>query len=66
MVGMGLLADGELVVVETDDDRFLGSVDVQPDVLVVRSGFVGRPILVAHEDVVRVTPFAEWTDDGAE
>jgi hypothetical protein len=56
---MGWLSGGELLVVETDDDWFLGTVDVLPDVLVVRRGFVGRPVLVAHEGVVRVTPAGE-------
>jgi hypothetical protein len=59
---MGLLADGELVVVETEDDLFLGTAEVLADVIVVRSGFVGRPVVLAHEDVMRVTPFSEFTD----
>jgi hypothetical protein len=61
-VRMGLLAGGELVVVETEDDLFLGTAEVLADVIVVRSGFVGRPVVLAHEDVVRVTPFAEFSD----
>jgi hypothetical protein len=56
---MGWLADGELLVVETEDDWFLGTVEVLPDVVVVRSGFVGRPVVLRHEDVVRVTPALE-------
>lgn len=56
---MGWLADGELLVVETEDDWFVGTVEVLPDVLVVRSGFVGRPVVLPHEDVVRVTPAVE-------
>jgi hypothetical protein len=56
---MGWLADGELLVVETEDDWFLGTVEVLPDVVVVRSRFVGRPVVLRHEDVVRVTPALE-------
>jgi hypothetical protein len=60
---MGLLAGGELVVVETEDDLFLGTAEVLADVVVVRSGFVGHPKILAHEDVVRVTPFSEWDEE---
>jgi hypothetical protein len=60
---MGFLADGELVVIETDDDRFLGTAEVLADVIVVRSGFVGRPTVVAHEDVRGVTLFSS-RDEG--
>jgi hypothetical protein len=60
---MGFLAGGELVVVETEDDRFLGTAEALAGGLVVRSGLVGRPTVVAHADVLRVTPFAEWDDD---
>lgn len=62
---MGFLADGELVVLETDDDRFLGTAEVLVDVVVVRSGFVGRPTVVAHEDITRVTLFSEWEGNSA-
>lgn len=65
-VAMGMLAGGELVVVETDEERFLGTVEVLADVLVVRSGFRGHPARVAHEDVLRVTPVGEWSDNHAE
>lgn len=48
------LGHGELMLVETDEGRFLGTVEVPEDVLVIRSGFVGRPVVVLQEDVVRV------------
>ena len=63
MLTMGWLAHGELVVVETEDDLFLGTAEVLADVLVVRNGLVGRPMLLSHEDVVRVTAFADFEDD---
>ncbi len=51
---------GELAVVETDDDWFLGTVELTADVLIIRTGFVGRPAVVPHEDVVRVVPAVEY------
>lgn len=59
---MGWLAGGELVVVETDEDWFLGTVEVLAEVLVIRNGYVGRPTVLAHEDVVRVRPYDEVVD----
>jgi hypothetical protein len=64
MVRMGWLAGGELLVVETDGDRFMGSVEVTGDHAIVRTGFVGRPTVLALEDVVRVTPASEYEDEG--
>ncbi|GAC1594706.1 MAG: hypothetical protein NVS3B21_16990 [Acidimicrobiales bacterium] len=59
---MGLLADGELLVVETDDDWFMGSVEVTADCAIVRTGFVGRPTVLALEDIVRIAPAWEFLD----
>jgi hypothetical protein len=60
---MGVLADGGLVVVETDDDWFLGTVELTADFVIIRTGFVGRPTVVAHEDVTRVVPAAEYLEE---
>lgn len=57
------LGHGELMLVETEDDRFLGTVEVVGDDFVVRSGFVGRPTLVPQEDVVRVSLASELDVD---
>ena len=65
MLRMVFLAAGELVVVETDDDWYLGTAEVTPDALIVRNGFVGRPTVLAHEDVVRVVPAVEYLDADA-
>jgi hypothetical protein len=59
------LCDGELVVVETHEDDLLGTAQVQGDVLVVRSGYVGRPAVVPLAEVLLVTratehPMVEW------
>jgi hypothetical protein len=56
---MGFLGRGEVMLVETDEDWFLGTVEVTAEALVVRSGFVGRPVLVPHEEVVRVVLASE-------
>ncbi|GAC1526633.1 MAG: hypothetical protein NVS3B1_16260 [Marmoricola sp.] len=60
---MGWLAHGELVVLETEDDRFVGTAEVTEHAVVVRSGRVGRPVVVPHEEVVRVTRHADLADD---
>jgi hypothetical protein len=63
---VGFVADGQLVVVETDDDWFLGTAELTADTLIVRSGFVGRPVVLAHEEVTRIAPVGEYfTDDEA-
>ena len=56
------LGSGELMVVETDDDLFLGTVEVRGDALVIRDGFVGRPTLVDINDVVGLTLAYEHPD----
>ncbi|MGB8652792.1 MAG: hypothetical protein WCD35_19260 [Mycobacteriales bacterium] len=50
------LAQGDLVVVETENDVFLGTAEVADGFLVIRSGYVGRPTLVALEDVEIIVP----------
>ena len=56
------LHDGELVVVQTHDDDLLGTAQVQGDVLVVRSGYVGRPAVVPLAEVLLVTRATEHPD----
>ena len=50
-----LMANGEVLVVETELSRFLGTVEVRDGEFVVRSGFVGRPVVLSASDVVSVT-----------
>lgn len=50
-----LMANGEVLVVETELHRFLGTVEVRDGEFVVRSGFVGRPVVLSASDVVSVT-----------
>lgn len=63
---MAMPAAGELVVVETEDDWFLGTVELAGDVLIVRSGFVGRPVVLAAEDDRRIVPAAEYLERSVE
>ena len=50
----GLWMD-QLVVVETEEDHFLGQVDLLPDGVVrVRSGFRGHPHLLDAQDVTSI------------
>ncbi|MFN2538751.1 MAG: hypothetical protein ABR549_11500 [Mycobacteriales bacterium] len=57
-----LLAHGEVVVVSTDDDQFLGTVEIVDGTAVIRSGYVGRPVLVPLEEIVAVLPAHEHPD----
>jgi hypothetical protein len=50
-----LMANGELVVVETQDARYLGTVEVREGDFIVRSGFAGRPVVLSASEVVSVT-----------
>lgn len=54
-----LLNHGELVVVETEDDLWLGTAEVLGETLVVRSGYVGRPVVLDVDEVVSVLPATE-------
>jgi len=52
-------AAAELVVVETDDDHYLGTLDTAPDGrLWVRTGRRGHPIRLHKDDVIAITPAA--------
>ena len=50
----GLWQD-QLVVVETEEDHFLGMVDLLPNGIVrVRSGFRGHPHLLSADEVISI------------
>jgi hypothetical protein len=57
-----LLAHGDVLVVETEDDTVLGTAEVVGDTLVVRSGYRGHPTVLALADVERITPVGEHED----
>lgn len=50
------------MVVETADDVFLGTVELANDLVIVRSGYVGRPVTLPADQVVRITPATEHPD----
>ena len=53
------LADEQLVVVETEDDHYLGTAEVRGGYSIVRNGYVGRPVHLNLADVQRITPATE-------
>jgi hypothetical protein len=57
---MNMIADGELLVVETDEELYLGTAEATPAGLVMRSGFVGRPTVLRYEDVVHLQRYDDW------
>ena len=57
-----LLADSRLLVVEIEDDGFLGTADLKDGFLVMRCDHVGRLVLIPVEQVQRVTPAVERPD----
>lgn len=51
---------GTLVVVETEDNAYLGTLAINPDGRVaVRTGLVGHPPLLDLDEIEAVTPAAE-------
>lgn len=46
----------EIFVVETDDDILIGMIEFVKGAVIVRNGFVGRPMRVLSRDIVRVLP----------
>ncbi len=57
---MTYLANGQLVVIETEDATYLGTAQVDGDALVVRSGFVGRPTVLPVTEVLGVTLASDY------
>lgn len=57
-----LLNHGELVVVETETERWVGLVELRADQLVIRSGRAGRPRLVDADAVIRIVPAADLAE----
>lgn len=46
----------EIFVIETGDDILIGMVEFVKGGIVVRNGFVGRPVRVEAVDLVRLLP----------
>ena len=62
-VTRSLIAHGELVVVETEDEAFLGTAELTAAGIVVRTGYRGHPVLIAAQDVVSISPASEALDE---
>lgn len=52
----------DLMVVETEDDRYLGTLDVKGKQVTIRTGLQGRPKVLDLADVLDVTPAAGHPD----
>jgi hypothetical protein len=57
-----LLTDGLFVLETTDGEAWLGQLEFQDGAVVVLTGFVGRPPVVAQEDVLSITPAGDHPD----
>jgi hypothetical protein len=55
-------ADGLFVLETTDGDAFLGQLVFSSGGVVIHSGFVGRPHVIAQEDVASIQPAAQHPD----
>ena len=49
-------------MVETEEELHLGTVEVVEGALVVRSGYVGRPVVLDACEVLSLTPASEHPD----
>lgn len=49
-------SQGEMVVVETEDDQFLGFVENQGDTVIVRTGRRGHPTILQRADIESILP----------
>jgi hypothetical protein len=54
-----LIAHGELVVVETEDDVYLGTAEFRNGSVIVRTGYRGHPTRVPMQDVTGITVASE-------
>jgi hypothetical protein len=57
-----LIAHGEVVVVETEDDVFVGTAEFVGDSVVVRSGFRGHPVVIPVGELVSINPASGHED----
>lgn len=54
--------DGMFVLETTEGDAFLGQLVFSDGGVVVHNGFVGRPHVIAQEDVASIQPAAQHPD----
>ena len=55
-------ADGLFVIETAEGDAFIGHLEFDRHAVSVHNGFVGRPPIVAQDDVLSITPAAEHPD----
>lgn len=56
------MSNTNLYIIETTDDRLLGTIEFVEGGITVRNGFVGRPQFVAGEDLVNLFIIDEEED----
>ena len=56
------MAHGEIVVIETDEDLFLGTCEIAGGNAIVRSGYVGRPVLIPIDDIESIVSATDHPD----
>jgi hypothetical protein len=62
MNSMKLESTTDLMVVETEEDIFIGALDVDGDEVTIKTGLVGRPKVLHVGEIDAVTPAAEHPD----
>jgi hypothetical protein len=48
------MTSGEVLVVETERKQYPGTVEVQAGTVILRSGYVGRPVILVASEVVSI------------
>lgn len=59
---MDLTSTETLMVVETDDELLLGTVEVNGDEVTIRNGLPGRPKIVSRHDIESAVPAERHPD----
>ena len=44
-----------LMVIETEDEAYVGTIEIRAETVVVRDGFVGHPRYIPYEEVLSIT-----------
>jgi hypothetical protein len=52
----------DLMVVETEDDIFLGTLEVNGETVKVKTGLPGRPTILRLDDIEDLTPAIDHPD----
>lgn len=49
-------SQGEMVVVETEDNQYLGFVEDQGDTVIIRNGLRGHPVMLQRTEIESIAP----------